>query len=234
MSNTICYLKTASKFAEVRFFIHRTTARLRCFIASQSTNFCFSVTNNLSNIKTANRAISQLDSRSAAYRFFELSNIIPTAFVAVVVATLSQKIQEKNWRGTFWGYFACSVGLAAAAGAVLQGVAFFLPGLLLTEAFGPSQPLLRVLSLTLLFLYPNYLLTSTVILAGHPLVNAFIAAGGVVFNIGANLYAIPRWGAFGAAATTFLTEGLIFLCTISFLLYTGWRQGWGGPTVNRA
>jgi O-antigen/teichoic acid export membrane protein len=58
--------------------------------------------------------------------------------------------------------------------------------------------------------------------------NAWIAAGCVIFNVAVNLYAIPRWGAMGAAWTTMATE--VVICIVSVILIFSLK----GLTISKA
>jgi O-antigen/teichoic acid export membrane protein len=150
----------------------------------------------------------------AAYRFFDVANVIPSALVAVLVARLSREVSRSDWENSFWKALRYFILAGIGGVAVLQAVAWFLPGYFLTDEFLASQRLLQVLSFDLLFLYPNYLLVTLLTLLHRQGTNVWIAAGCVVFNISANLIAIPRWGPMGAVATTMMTDALYFVSAL--------------------
>lgn len=154
---------------------------------------------------------------NAAYRFFELSNVLPTALLAISVAPLARNMQNREWKPLFRRSLAAFLGMACLGVGVLELVAWGLPRYFLNETYSLSKPILQILSLTLIFLYPNYLLTTMLTLLKKPAANAWIAAFCVVFNITANLYAIPRWGGFGAAWTTLATEAVISVCSLALI-----------------
>jgi|GEM_PF-1888423 O-antigen/teichoic acid export membrane protein len=159
---------------------------------------------------------------NAAYRFLELSNILPTAIMAVLVAPLSRQIHMNQWLPFFRKYLAGFLLAAFLGFLILLVIASVLPRFILGYSFTPSQPILRVLALTLFFYYPNYLLTMTLIFLKRQAANAWVALACVFFNIGMNLYAIPRWGAMGAAWMTMATEALISV--VSLFLIFKWRN----------
>jgi O-antigen/teichoic acid export membrane protein len=146
---------------------------------------------------------------NAAYRFFEVSNAVPTAIVAAAGARLSRSIHEGNWTRFWKKLMAGLFGIACLCAAALAGTMGFFASDLLGEGYAASEPVVRVLSLTILFFFPNYLLTTTLVLLNRSSANAWVAGTAVLFNVAANFYAIPRWGAMGAACTTLVTEALI-------------------------
>jgi O-antigen/teichoic acid export membrane protein len=88
----------------------------------------------------------------------------------------------------------------------------------------PSQPLLRILSLTILFYFPNYFLTMTLVFLKKTVANAWVAATAMVFNVTANWFAIQRWGAAGAAWMTLVTEMLISAACLAIIYRTVRRE----------
>ncbi|MGQ0644926.1 MAG: hypothetical protein ACT4O3_05495 [Elusimicrobiota bacterium] len=127
-----------------------------------------------------------------------------------MTARLSRGVAAGGDNGPLWKYLKYSLILAVGGVIVLHGVAVWLPYFFLSTAFLESQNILKILSAALFFLYPNYLLSTALTLRGRQAYNAWVAASCVVFNVAANFYAIPRWGAVGAAWTTVATELLIF------------------------
>lgn len=154
---------------------------------------------------------------SAAYRFFEISAVLPGAVIAVLSADLSRRVAEGAWESLAKKYFVRLLGLGAAAMGVLWAISFFLPHLILGESYAASRMPLCVLSAGLLFLYPNFLLSTLIMLLGRPGANVWAATAAVFFNIGSNLYLIPRWGALGAAWSTLATEALLMGVSLTVL-----------------
>lgn len=155
---------------------------------------------------------------SAAYRFFEVSSILPAAFVAAVSAGLARSVLEGRGREKFLRYSVPLLGMGFAGLLLLMAVSFFLPRFFLSENYAASGLLLRVLSLGLPLLYLNYLQTVSLTMLRRQAANAFVSAGGVTFNLLANLWAIPRWGALGAAVVLVLTQAVALLAGLLFLV----------------
>lgn len=83
-------------------------------------------------------------------------------------------------------------------------------------------------------IYAGAILMTALVALGRNVASLWIAAFGVVLNVGLNLWAVPRWGISGAAATTFATECFVALAGAFVIARAGvglgapWR--WlGGP-----
>ena len=146
----------------------------------------------------------------AAYRFFELSNIIPTALTAAWISPLSKDLEHHTSSTQF--YAALKVFMLFAFGGVfvLEAIAWASPHVL-GSAYVLTRPVLMCLSLAVLFYFPNFLLSSVLVLKGKPVWNTLLAGLCAVFNVLVNMWCIPRWGAIAAAWTTLTTEGLLFI-----------------------
>src|SRR5262245_33960715 len=144
----------------------------------------------------------------AAYRFIEVSHVLPAAFVSAATARLARAGGEE-WSGLLRKSLGGMLALGATAALGLGAVAGLVPRFIYTAEYADVTGLLRMLALSLPFLYVNYVLTLTLTVRGHAPANAWISGAALAFNLAANLWAIPRWGAHGAAATAVLTEALI-------------------------
>lgn len=90
------------------------------------------------------------------------------------------------------------------------------------SAYAPAQAPLHVLLMAVPLEYVNYLLTQSLLAAGHERLYAIGAAACAALNVGVNLLAIPRWGAAGAAWATVMTESaLLLVCLLG--LRDVWR-----------
>ncbi|MBI5288954.1 MAG: flippase [Chloroflexi bacterium] len=115
-------------------------------------------------------------------------------------------------------HIACLVSGAAIAGAASLAVG---PGIRLiagTEYEG-SVLLFRVLTLGLVFLYPNYLMFQTLSAAGRQRLVMLAAGVGAASNICLNLVLVPGLQALGASIATISTEAVVF-CVLSVM---AWR-----------
>lgn len=155
---------------------------------------------------------------NAAYRFFELSNVLPTALLAASVSFISREVEKGNWTRLLMKRTLSFLGLACAGGLVLYGISWIMPDWLLNRDFAESASILRLLAWTLLFYYPNFLFTTFLVLIKKQVINAYIAGICVVINIAGNWYAIPRWGGMGAAAMTLITEAAITCLSLAAII----------------
>jgi O-antigen/teichoic acid export membrane protein len=153
---------------------------------------------------------------AAAYRFFELSNIIPTALIAAWIAPLSRDALHEAGRRQFRKAFVIFGGFAAFGFLILRIVAWIAPRYLLGSDYRSVQPILSALSWTVFFYYPDFLLTTMLVLLGRTRRNTLYAGLCALANVVLNLWAIPRYGGIGAAWATLFTEGLLF----GFCLWT--------------
>ena len=151
---------------------------------------------------------------AGATRVLMLTNALPGLCLGVLFPRFV-RLQESDPEGSARLYL-LAVRVMVWLGAILA-VGFALGAEpLLTLLYGPAYAggagALRWLMVALLFMFwhaPN----GTVLFSGErlrPVVLISIVTAG--FNVVANLYAIPRWGAEGAAATTAMSELLSFAC----------------------
>ena len=98
---------------------------------------------------------------------------------------------------------------------------------LILLVFGSSYIVAGVLffwlSLSLIFLLPNYILTQSAIAMGCEKGYAWVALGTALLNIVLNLFWIPRFGVMGAVWSTIAAEGCLFL-GLGWILLGGWRS----------
>lgn len=154
---------------------------------------------------------------SAAYRFYEVSNVIPTAYTAAIAAVFSKQMNQVGWQLPFRKHLSRCCLLAVAAWAILQLIAKTFSVGLLTSSYEASQPMLQALSWGTLFMYPNYVLMASLVYQKKQKRIAMVAACGVIINIAANLWAIPRWGGLASAWCTVLTEAVISAASLYFI-----------------
>ena len=79
---------------------------------------------------------------------------------------------------------------------------------------------LRILLVALFFAYIEHLVGFALISKGGQKQLLSFGLTALVFNVGANLWAIPRFGIYGAAWTTAITEGIACVLMASQL----WKQ----------
>ncbi|HET7292737.1 MAG TPA: flippase [Vicinamibacteria bacterium] len=154
---------------------------------------------------------AEVGAYAAAYRLLEGLLFIPAFFMAALFPALSEVSRKPDDLkrllevGLRWMFL-----LSGLLALMLLVAAPWALWLLYGESYVEAAPALRVLSLALLFIFPNYLLTHLLVATGRQRWNALIAGVCVLVNVGLNLPAIHRFGALGAAATTVVTEGVLF------------------------
>lgn len=157
----------------------------------------------------------------AAFQFLEGVILLATPVVHLLfrhmrLSWLDRAIFSKRFGKSMIGVIAVAL-LITAAGVI------FAPKILILffgKAYHPAADILPLLLLSLIFLLPNFILTQGLIALNgerYYAVAAFLCA---VFNVGLNLYLIPRYLALGAALSTVATEVLLTL----FL--AGWFIRW--------
>jgi len=84
--------------------------------------------------------------------------------------------------------------------------------------FIDSIAVLKILSVAIFFAYFNHLTGYTIVGLGKQRSYLWVALFALLFNVVANLLIIPRWSYYGAALITVLTEGLVLMVTMFFVL----------------
>jgi O-antigen/teichoic acid export membrane protein len=145
----------------------------------------------------------------AAYRVFEATTLAPAAIMAVAFPRLSQQHTEHAAAGAA----ALERKLAALVGGLGVGTGVLLyssSDWVVKRAFGydftPAAESLRILAFAAPPLFLNFALSAFLFARMRERRYVVLSGALVVFNVLANLAAIPRWGAHGAAGVTVLSE----------------------------
>ena len=149
----------------------------------------------------------------APYKILEVFLVVPSIFMSSVLPVMTKafakdiKLAQNIFRKSF-------DFLSLAALPLIFGTAVIATPLMVLMAgkdFAMSGPVLMILSLALAGFFLNGAMIYTIIAANEQqrLIWPYVIA--TLFNIGANLFIIPKFSYFGAAATTVLTELLVLL-----------------------
>lgn len=161
---------------------------------------------------------------AVAYRVLE--GVILFATPVAVLAFRALRLRWMEGSG-FAKLFAMLLGAMLLAAIIIVVLSALWGEVVVILVFGPSYlvagSLLFWLSLALIFLLPNYILTQGAIAMGRETSYAWVALGTVIINIALNLLWIPRFGAMGAAWATIAAEGCLFL-GLGWTLLHGWRS----------
>ena len=98
---------------------------------------------------------------------------------------------------------------------------FFLSDSWVVFFFGPtfakSAPSLKILVFALPLIFLNYVLINTLIALNMEKMITWGSGLAILFNVGANIFVLPRYGYLGASWTTVATELLLSICFLGFL-----------------
>ena len=156
----------------------------------------------------------------ASYRIFDTLVFLPSLVISAVMYPVFSKLSthslsdlriavEKSMNFLLFCGMPIAVGLIVAAPAII-GFLYHRP------EFVHSIPAMQALAPGLVFLYINSVLSALLISTKREKNIMILAAIALIFNLGLNLYLIPRYQHVGAAAVTSLTELLLMGLAIVF------------------
>lgn len=150
----------------------------------------------------------------AAYRLFDTLTFIPGIVVGAVMSPILAKYAVDTDKGKLrlaiekstTAMLLCSLPAAAGLIVVAPNIIGFIYQ---REEFTGSEYVLQALAIGLVALYLNSVLTTVLVSIGQERKLPIMAAIALVFNVGLNVFLIPRYLEFGAAWATTLTEALL-------------------------
>jgi len=157
---------------------------------------------------------------SAAYNFYLGFIMIPLALTKAYSPTFIEKskVGFRNSSKLFYLYlflfFLYSVLVVIFLGLFSNS----LIAIIYTDAYLEAGEIIFYLALALPFIVNNRLVNYSMIAVGKQKIYMYYTIVGTIINFTVNLYLIPVYGAFGAVIATILTEFIIFLIGIIFLL----------------
>jgi len=154
---------------------------------------------------------------STAYNLMEGTFFIPTVVMAAIFPRLSQTKY-------FLTFFRKGALLLSLSGLACGGAFFFLAEFIINWFFKPefqnSIHILKTLSLAIPLVYLGYLSTQSLVALDYNRIYLAIIFSGLILNVILNFWMIPKYGAFGAALATVITEAFIPLnCFLIILKY---------------
>lgn len=150
---------------------------------------------------------------SAAYRVMTFVLMVPVLFTQVVFPVYA-RLAEGD-RATLAAFhertlrFLSALGLLVPATVIL--VAPSIMALLYPAGYVAGTSILAVLCLAVPCVFAAYPHVVLLLSTGHQRTMMRVSVSAAVLNVAANLVAIPRWGALGAAWTTVGTEAFVLL-----------------------
>lgn len=164
------------------------------------------------------RTDAEVGDYSAAYKVLESLLFVPSIFLAALYPAFAElasgggrdlhRLYRSSLRWLGGLSLAFTVALVVGAPWILE--------LLYGDSFASTVGVLRLLAPSLVFVFLNFGLTHFLVALGGQKWNAVFAGVCLAINAGTNALVIPTYGAAGAAATTVLTEAILFvLCYVA-------------------
>ena len=165
------------------------------------------------------RSTTEVGLYGLAYQFFESSLAIPIFFVNAIYPILTA-IYKENIRNfykqvRFWFLFLVLTSLGLMV--FLYLVSFLIP-VIYDSRFLESQIPLRILALGMPAFFISALLWHLLIIQNKQKFLVLVYATGAIFNLITNLIFIPKYGMIAAAIITVVSEGLILILLVIFVL----------------
>lgn len=152
-----------------------------------------------------------------AYQIFESSLALPIFFANSIYPFLVEASKKSVFRLRrtikFWLLILFLISITLIF--FLIAVSYLIE--LVDPRFGPSRPVLVILSLGVPFFFLSVVLWNGLIAAGKQKYLLIIYASGAVINVVVNYLTIPVYGYYAAAVTTVISEGIIlFLLAFTY------------------
>jgi len=158
------------------------------------------------------------------YRIYDVLILGAAFLMNALLPVISQYSDLERWKDKLRQIYQKAFDILFLMGSAgLVFILIFAPAIvrLLTwqrfGEFGDSVAVLRILVLAMFIAYFNHLTGYTIVALGRQRPYFFVAFGALIFNVIANLIAIPRFSYYGAAGVTVLTEGLVLMITSIFI-----------------
>jgi O-antigen/teichoic acid export membrane protein len=155
----------------------------------------------------------------AAYTFVYVLRLLPVTAAMVLLPALSNIFPKSQERATH--IYKTTVQLSLSFGFLIT---FFIAvnsgtivSLVYGNAYGPSADVLRLLIWTCVIMFSNAFQGILLIISEQRVAFFRATAIGAISNLLLNLYFIPKWGMFGAAITTILSEFFVFVACAASL-----------------
>ncbi|MEY2985855.1 MAG: hypothetical protein RJB24_84, partial [Candidatus Parcubacteria bacterium] len=152
----------------------------------------------------------------ASYKILEILIALPGMFMGLLLPLFTKYyLQDKTrFQHIFQQAFNILVTVAIPLGVAGILLSSKILDLIAGQEFMPATNTLQVLFIGIGFIFLGNLMGHILISAQFQSKSMYIAIIGAVFNVGLNLYLIPRYSYLGAATATAITEGLVLLSYI--------------------
>lgn len=162
---------------------------------------------------------------NAAYKIYEGLTVFPSIICAVLYPRLSRLSILNNKAHSVLSFRASKYMFVVSLPILICGVLLSknIIGLLFGQEFQQASFALQILLLGIVFVFQIWLLQTILNSIDKQKVVMYIGLTGLVINICLNLLFIPRYGFRGAAATTVLSEMVVFIIYY-FYLYKSYHK----------
>jgi O-antigen/teichoic acid export membrane protein len=165
----------------------------------------------------------------AGYRLFDTLVFLPSLVISAIMYPIFSKLSLRSERElkiavekSLNFLLFCGIPIAVALVVAAPNIIGFLYH---RAEFDQAVPVLQLLAPGLVFLYINSVLGSIIISTKHEKNITIMAGIALVFNVGMNLFLIPRYEHIGAAFVTSLTELLLMCLGFVFVPRALWPSG---------
>lgn len=177
-------------------------------------------------LKYLKREPHEIGEYAAAYRLLEgvILLITPIAHIGFRYLRISMKDKDAFNR-LFLMLITVMVVFSVFIYGIGQGIGHYIVSLTFGNRYILADDLLLILLNALFFILPNSIITQGMIALNKEIAYAFAALFAVLLNVVGNIWAIPIYGAKGAATVTVATEAalLIILSIFYFRFYFKWN-----------
>ena len=162
----------------------------------------------------------------ASYKLFDTLVFLPNIIMLAIMYPLLAKLAHQDEAQVRTGIEKSTNLLLICGLPVATGMYLAAPNIIgflyHHNDFGPSVPVLQALAPGMVLLYLNSVWTTALMSLNMERRLPWMAGAALIFNVGLNILLIPRLQGTGAAITTSLTEGLLFVVSLGVLPRRFW------------
>lgn len=167
------------------------------------------------------KGINEVGIYNAAYKFIDISLIIPMVLVTPILPIIS-KFYRCN-KDKFYSILNRYINILGSLGGIGCLTINILSSLIIYISYGSnykeSSILLTILGYTLFFQFINYLIEYSLNISNYQKFVNFTAMLAIIINIILNIIFIPNFGAVGAAYNTVVTSIIMNLVNLFYLYF---------------
>lgn len=161
---------------------------------------------------------------SAAVKLLEILNVIPAIFIGGIFPIMASFTENRKaeLKTIFRKVFQVLVIIVIPVTVITTILSRDIITIIYGSEYSDSADALSILIWTSAFIFPNFILSSLIVIADRQSLNAVFSAFCLGLNVILNLLLIPLYGFIGAGMATVATDGLLFiLATVFAVKYFG-------------